>query len=202
MRIVVDRTRCTGMGICESIDPEHFDTGDDGVLTVRRDRADTLAALAAVASCPASSLSLDGARGVARLVWGVKASFLAYVRAVGGTVVADAGALEEDGAFVFPAAPSSPADLEWHFVGRATFAAHDGLLAVELRDPWVRLVDAGIELSVLDGTGRRRTLAHGRSDGPVDQAVPVVLAPGAEHLFGSTYPAGTELAPLTLATSA
>jgi hypothetical protein len=199
------------MGICESLAPDHFEVGDDGVMTVLRPEAGSLAALAGVGSCPAASLSLAVSPDpvsppVAALVWGVKTSFVAYVRAVGGSVVADEGAYETDAGFVFPAAPSRAADLEWRFTGRLTCHAHDGLLDVAVADPWVRLVDAGLELSVLElgvldpraEGGARTTVASGPSDGPLGTPIPVALAPRAEHLFGSTYPAGTPLAPLVL----
>jgi ferredoxin len=34
MKIVVDRTKCSGLGICESLAPDHFEVGDDGTVTV------------------------------------------------------------------------------------------------------------------------------------------------------------------------
>ncbi|MEP6631668.1 MAG: HtaA domain-containing protein [Lapillicoccus sp.] len=143
---------------------------------------------------------------MASLAWGVKASFVGYVRAVGGSVVADEGAYEDGEAFVFPAALAAPAalstvtaaDLEWRFSGRLTFRAHHGLLDVRIGDPWVRLLDARLELTVTDERGARVTVATGRGDDPLRTAFPVDLAPGAEHLFASTYPAGTPLAPLVL----
>ncbi len=61
LRIVVDRNRCTGIGICESLDPDRFEVDDDGTLIVHDDRvadADREAATAAVSGCPASALSL------------------------------------------------------------------------------------------------------------------------------------------------
>lgn len=58
MRIVVDRGRCSGMGICESLAPEHFEVGDDGVMRLLREEADTVAARSAVGLCPARSLTL------------------------------------------------------------------------------------------------------------------------------------------------
>ncbi len=210
MRIVVDRGRCSGMGICESIAPEHFEVGDDGVMRLLREEGDTLDARSAVGSCPAGSLRLveDPAVGpapVTSLAWGVKASFVGYVRAVGGSIVADEGAHEEGGAFVFPASGTETSDASataagrgWRFEGRVTFRAHDGLLDVRIGDPWVRLVDDGLELSVTDERGEWVVVATGRSDGPVGTPVPVDLVPGAEHLFASTYPAGTPLAPLVL----
>jgi ferredoxin len=63
MRILVDRSRCTGIGICESIAPDHFEVGDDGALVLVREdvagpsRADVEEA---VRSCPALALSLSG----------------------------------------------------------------------------------------------------------------------------------------------
>jgi ferredoxin len=62
MRIVVDRSRCTGIGICESIAPDNFEVGEDGALVVIRDdvaeasRADVEEA---VRSCPAMALSVS-----------------------------------------------------------------------------------------------------------------------------------------------
>lgn len=34
MRIVLDRARCTGIGICESLAPTVFEVDDDGELVV------------------------------------------------------------------------------------------------------------------------------------------------------------------------
>ena len=61
LRIVVDRNRCTGIGICESLDPNRFEVDDDGTLVVHDDQVtdtDREAVAAAVSGCPASALSL------------------------------------------------------------------------------------------------------------------------------------------------
>ncbi|GAA0431097.1 ferredoxin [Leifsonia naganoensis] len=61
LRIVVDRGRCTGIGICESLSPDRFEVDDDGTLIVHDDlvtAADRDAAEAAVSGCPAAALSL------------------------------------------------------------------------------------------------------------------------------------------------
>lgn len=34
VKIVVDRARCTGLGICESLAPDHFEVNDDGELVL------------------------------------------------------------------------------------------------------------------------------------------------------------------------
>jgi ferredoxin len=61
MRVVVDRSRCVGTGICESTVPDVFEIEDDGRLVIEEcdvapDRLDPVRA--AVASCPTQALSL------------------------------------------------------------------------------------------------------------------------------------------------
>jgi len=61
MRIVVDRDRCTGLGMCEAEAPDLFEVQDDGTLKVLNDRpgaVDREAAEAAVLGCPTEALSL------------------------------------------------------------------------------------------------------------------------------------------------
>lgn len=61
MKIHVDRTRCTGIGICESIAPDFFEVGDDGRLVLHRETTDestTKNVTEAVRACPALALSL------------------------------------------------------------------------------------------------------------------------------------------------
>ncbi|MET8049711.1 MULTISPECIES: ferredoxin [unclassified Streptosporangium] len=61
MKIAVDRGRCTGIGICESISPAYFEVGDDGVLILVREtvgEADRAQVEEAVRSCPAAALSI------------------------------------------------------------------------------------------------------------------------------------------------
>jgi ferredoxin len=62
MKIVMDCGRCTGIGVCESIAPEHFEVNDDGTLqvldeNVGEDDRDTVEE--AVQSCPARALALE-----------------------------------------------------------------------------------------------------------------------------------------------
>jgi ferredoxin len=61
MRISVDRERCNGIGICESIAADHFEVADDGSLVVLRsdvsdDERSTLED--AVRACPSMALSI------------------------------------------------------------------------------------------------------------------------------------------------
>lgn len=62
MKIVLDRTRCTGLGICESLSPKHFEIDDDGELNLLQDvvEGDELEDVeAAVAGCPTEALRLE-----------------------------------------------------------------------------------------------------------------------------------------------
>ncbi|MFE0019692.1 ferredoxin [Amycolatopsis sp. NPDC059021] len=63
MNIVVDRTRCEGLGMCEAMAHEFFEVTDDGTMVVldenpgeehRRELA------AAVDACPVLALTLKG----------------------------------------------------------------------------------------------------------------------------------------------
>jgi len=62
VRIVVDRTKCAGMGICEGIDPQRFEIQGDGKTRVRQehleDDEELEVAREAVAMCPTESLEI------------------------------------------------------------------------------------------------------------------------------------------------
>jgi ferredoxin len=61
MRVVLDRERCVGSGVCEALAPEVFEVGDDGIVTVLRPEpaaAEEDAVRDAVAQCPTGALSL------------------------------------------------------------------------------------------------------------------------------------------------
>jgi ferredoxin len=60
VKIVVDRGRCSGIGICESLAPDIFGVGDDGSLVLlREDVEDRALAEEAVRGCPAAALSIE-----------------------------------------------------------------------------------------------------------------------------------------------
>lgn len=62
MKIIVDRNRCTGIGICESISPDYFEVGDDGALILMNDtfgESESTQLENAVRSCPAAALSIS-----------------------------------------------------------------------------------------------------------------------------------------------
>lgn len=63
MRIVLDTSACSSLGMCEAVAPDFFEVGDDGALTVLQAEAgeDQRALLEeAVAACPTGALRLEG----------------------------------------------------------------------------------------------------------------------------------------------
>lgn len=62
MRIALDRTKCTGLGICESFAPDVFEVDDDGDLVLMSDvvPAGLLDEVQqACDGCPTAALSLE-----------------------------------------------------------------------------------------------------------------------------------------------
>jgi len=62
MKIRVDYDRCAGLGVCESLAPEHFAVNDDGHLVVLEQvvSAEHLEAVQqACARCPTEALGLE-----------------------------------------------------------------------------------------------------------------------------------------------
>ncbi|MFI9405102.1 ferredoxin [Nocardia sp. NPDC052316] len=59
MRVVADRTRCEGHGMCEALAPNLFRVGDDGIVTPLADMIDESAqdlVQLVVDSCPVEAL--------------------------------------------------------------------------------------------------------------------------------------------------
>lgn len=62
MRVSVDREKCMGCGVCESICPEVFQMGDDNIAKVLQDPvSDSLepAAREAADSCPEEAIQVE-----------------------------------------------------------------------------------------------------------------------------------------------
>ena len=62
MRLKVDSTKCSGIGICEMTAPAVYQVADDGLSHVVRDEPadDDMAAVAeAIANCPTAALSIE-----------------------------------------------------------------------------------------------------------------------------------------------
>jgi ferredoxin len=62
MKVTVDFSKCTGLGICESVAPEFFEVNDEGALVLRKDDVtdDELQSIEeAVAGCPTEALRIE-----------------------------------------------------------------------------------------------------------------------------------------------
>lgn len=63
LRILLDRDKCSGLGLCEAVSPDVFEVGDDGHLRLlaeqvdpaRRDELEQ-----ACEACPTQALKLEG----------------------------------------------------------------------------------------------------------------------------------------------
>ncbi|GAB2960098.1 ferredoxin [Amycolatopsis acidiphila] len=63
MEIIVDRARCTALGICESLAPEVFEVDDQGDLLLKSNtvpEGQQGEVEAAIAGCPTEALRLRG----------------------------------------------------------------------------------------------------------------------------------------------
>jgi ferredoxin len=59
--IQLDVPRCTGLGLCEAMSPDHFEVQDDGSLVIHGpdvNSGDLVRVRAAVAACPTEALRL------------------------------------------------------------------------------------------------------------------------------------------------
>lgn len=145
------------------------------------------------------------------LRWAVKDSFARYVRVIAAGTISTAGATETaDGAFEWPLASLERRGDSWTavFSGTVRFQAHNGFLDVVLSDPVVHLDSNGEgTLAVIDaGSAESTTIVtlagkSGHRGDDVDHSwatVETELTEAGALLFGSVYPAGTRLAPLSL----
>jgi ferredoxin len=61
VKVIVDRVKCTGLGICESLAPNHFEVNEDGVLVLLDENVsdeDRSSIEEAIAGCPTEALRL------------------------------------------------------------------------------------------------------------------------------------------------
>lgn len=145
------------------------------------------------------------------LRWAIRESFLRYITVIArGTVDSDGVITDHDGAFVFPLRAASEQADGWHlsFGGSLRFTAHAGFLDVLIAAPEVVVGPSGgiLVTHTNDPAESLQGLLEVDPTEPrldddgtrVWQAVPTRLLAAAEAHFGSVYPAGTEMAPLTI----
>ena len=148
----------------------------------------------------------------AKLSWGLKQSFRAYVEGAGGAIETGDGAQRSaDGAFTFPAAPGEGLKLGadgklegvGRFVGEVRCEAHGGMLKVFLADPSVEIGPAGAVVAVADSGARDRRVELAQLDLAAatvaeDGAwvIPAKLARDGWQVLGDHYPPSTPLDPV------
>lgn len=138
-----------------------------------------------------------------QLSWAIRASFQTYVRDVEGTIELIAPASRRDGAFVFPGKHSPTALMR--FEGGVSFRAHEGVLAVDIVEPWLEMIDGERTLTALTALGdsaERVAIVCLEPQVPeVDfPATARLTAPGA-RLFGGVYRPGDLLDPVQVRTN-
>lgn len=145
------------------------------------------------------------------LVWGIKASFIAYLNGMTDTKssITRGATTTSRGRFLFPLASSDAYDATTNrgtlkFAGDVRFSAHFGMLAVGFIEPWITTDDHGTVLSVADiahypDTTVRLPMvdltdATWDDDGRVRtwSRVPTTLRSEAVPFFNETYPAGEQ----------
>ena len=57
-RISIDRSLCSGFGVCESLAPDVFELGEDGIAVLRAGMSEDEAVREACDSCPAGAISV------------------------------------------------------------------------------------------------------------------------------------------------
>lgn len=145
----------------------------------------------------------------AEMHWGVKASFLSYVKNSGGksAIVVPAGVTGE--AFTFPRAAGNHPPGTVRFAGGVAFSAHGGMMTVILAEPAIEASSEGLWLTIADTAditddSRRRRIARlipenfpGKLPAGSTAFTPLLAWSGV-GLFGDVYAEGTALDPLVL----
>ncbi|WP_169253641.1 HtaA domain-containing protein [Brevibacterium sp. 'Marine'] len=141
--------------------------------------------------------------------WAVKSSFVNYIRSShdGSIEIDDGAAITPSSEFHFEL-ESVGADRslgQFAFNGEVRFRAHLGFLSIDLRNPRIVMRRETAELAVEDGDGGWLHLAHLSLPEPINEGAvtmwaeaPATLSEEGAELFGGSYSAGEQLAPLTM----
>lgn len=155
------------------------------------------------------------AMAVHHMSWQVKESFVEYVQQMpdGKITCKDGAIFSEDGEFQFPFSGgddgfSPGGKFQLRFAGEVNFTAHAGMLAVQVKNPWI-VADAGrAELTIVDPMDDSQRipfaeLSH-RAEAAMESVVTFPAAVGvfAAEILGRVYSVGSEMAPLRVHRSA
>lgn len=145
------------------------------------------------------------------LHWAVRDSLIRYVTVIAhGTYTVEGGASErEGGAFVFPLRRAVREGADWRlsFGGSVRLVAHNGLMDILIKDPEVVIgPDRGVLAThvedepdgLLAVVAVDAALPSAGEDGLEWRNVPTRLAPAAVGMFGTVYPADTEMSAISI----
>jgi hypothetical protein len=146
---------------------------------------------------------------IGSLTWAVRDSLMRYVTVIaGGSCEIDGPAsIDDTGVFTFPLVRAAASDDGWRllFAGSLHFTAHHGLLDIRIIDPEIVVgATSGALFARTNVDSREPTAivelgtATPAQDGDVLvwDAVHSKLLDSAVEMFGTVYPAGTDMAPL------
>lgn len=139
--------------------------------------------------------------------WSVKDSFRRYVLGVGGTISTAAPALNEGDQTYFPLdqVRTDERGLRvYQFSGDVAFRAHANMLSLTISNPWVHLDEEKIVLSI-EGRNLQERILFGKLASSAGSQLERMTTSSARSFlteqgissFDFTYPAGTELAPVS-----
>lgn len=147
------------------------------------------------------------------MTWRVKDSFLQYVARTPGSEVSIGEGAEhsEDDGFCFPLTDSSGFDYSTNsgtilFEGNVRFVGHVGLMFVHLGNPSITALNGGGTLSFEDRAERQRidvAVVDWQPPAPGDcrltwTNLSTSLTAAGVELFNGVYPAGEQLAPISV----
>jgi hypothetical protein len=127
------------------------------------------------------------------MTWGLRASFVRYVRSAGGSVEAiEPAVLTADDRFAFPVGARQ--DDLCRYEGGLRITAYGGLIDIELRDPWIHFDDETVLMSALvkNAVGGRVNVARLEVDAS-DHSATSTLDPQSAVIFDFRYAAGEPL---------
>lgn len=147
------------------------------------------------------------------LQWGIKDSFRTYVIGVGGTIEVAAPAAVAGAGYRFPRSAASAtgagAGSVLMFCGTVSFTAHQGQLGLVVADPWIHFGGRYGQLSIAAGAaGQEARSRITVADLDLPEATRsgellcwagarARLAEDGAAVFDFSYPAGTELSPVS-----
>jgi hypothetical protein len=146
------------------------------------------------------------AADVDSLRWSINPSFDNYVRTQtgDGTVTLSAGASRDnDGYYHFPTLPGSSDPTNLHFGGSVDYYAYLGVLSLRIAEPSLHFDRNVVRMYIADdgapaGTRLELATAANASGLPGEVTLHFALTERGSELFLGKYPAGTQLAPLTV----